>query len=220
MANWNREKVASLDTDALGKLRANALRMCAAEVLAWCDEELATRRVKAPRSGRTARPDDERNAEAEAAAKLTEFARGLLAKYDLSSETAKGLSKDVKGFRSLELLGKNAAAKVGGLQLNGALSLERYISYRLRDDKVVLGYLLIKERPVEDARWVAVGPRRLLPNADLIVDQLEGLRDVPNAYVGDFGLVTNDFDLAAEAFENILAHFAISRSESGMKGVD
>lgn len=209
MAIWNGEKVAKLDTDALIRLRSNAERMAANDVLALCDAELSTRKAKAGKSsGRTVRPDDERNAEVEAAAQLKALANMLLSKYDLSAATAKSQSQGFKGFRVLDLLGKNGSAKVGGLQLNGSLALERYISYRLGEDRVVLAYILLKDRPINEARWLVVGPQHLLPDAALITDQLEPLRDVPNAYVGDWGLVTDEFSVASAIFSKLLDSFA------------
>lgn len=210
---WTREKVAALKTDDLPKLRVNAAKIDAADVVAWCDEELSVRNVKAARTGRTARPDDERNAEGEAAAQLTRLAKSLLANYDLSAETAKGQSKGIKGFRALELLGKNGSAKVGGLQLNGSLALDRYISYRIGQDRVFLAYVLIKGRPIEQAKWIAVGPKRLLPDAALITDQMEGLREIPKAYDGEVGLVTDAFENASNLFARLISEIAPKRGE-------
>lgn len=211
MANWNRDKIAGLGADQLGKLRANAQRMAAGDVLAWCDEELAIRNVKALRSGRSARPDDERNAEAEAATQLTAFAEGLLAKYDLSAERARLQSQGVKGFRALELLGKNGSAKVGGLQLNGSLSIERYISYRLGADRLILAYALLRDRRVDEARWIVVGPRRLMPDSRLITEQMDGLGDVEKGYVGDFGVVATSFSEASDLFARLIDQIAPAR---------
>lgn len=208
---WTREKVAALKTEELPKLRVNAEKANVNDVIAWCDEELSLRNVKAARLGRTARPDDERNAESEAAALLRTFASGLLAKYDLSAETAKRLSKGIKGFRAVELLGKTGSAKLGGLQRNGSVSLESYISYRLRDDRVFLAYLLLKDRPISEARWVTFGPRRLLPDAQLVAEQMEGLG---NIYAGEVGLVTESFAAASDLFAQLIREFAPERSPS------
>ncbi|MEI6486235.1 MAG: hypothetical protein WCO11_08200 [Sphingomonadales bacterium] len=208
MASWTQEKVVALETDRLANLRENAMRLNSAEVVAWCDAELAKRKVRGFRGGRAQRPDEERNAEAEAVAILTAFAKSLLAKYDLSAETAKRLSRDVKGFRALDLLGKNGVAKVGGLQLNGSLGVDRYISYRLRNDKASLDYVLMKGRPIEEARWIAVGPKRLIPDAELIVEQMQSLRNVPKAFVGDVGTVTDSFSAASEMFAKMVGEIA------------
>jgi hypothetical protein len=209
---WTLDKVAELSTDALQKLRANAIshpQMAgAAEALSLCNQVLAGRSIKVARTGRSRRPDYERNAEAEAAALLTAFAKGLLAKYDLSAATAKRLSQGTKGFRALELLGKSGAAKVGGLQLNGSLALDRYISYRMKGDRVSLAFVLLKDHPIDEARWVAVGPKRLMPDALPVRLQMVGLCDVPKGYVEDFGLVTPDFAEASVLFEGLLEQFA------------
>ena len=212
MVKWTRDMITGLSTDGLRNLRANALGMGAVEVLLLCDEELAIRNVKAIKAGRTARPDAERNAESEAAAKLEVYAKRLVASYDLSTETAKLLSKGVKKFRALDLLGKRGAAKVGQLQKEkDGLALERYISYRLREDHVCLAYILLKDRRVEDARWVVVGPSRLIPSAMKIVDQIEGISAIPKAFAGDFGFVFESFEPAAHAFSDIIEQFAPPR---------
>jgi hypothetical protein len=131
-----------------------------------------------------------------------------LAKFDLSAATAKQLSQGIKGFRALDLLGKAGAAKVGGLQLNGSLALDRYISYRLKGDQVSLAFVLLKDHPIDEARWVAVGPKRLMPDALPIRSQMVGLCDVPKSYVEDFGVVTPDFAEASSLFACLLEQFA------------
>jgi hypothetical protein len=206
---WTLEKVAELSTDALQRLRANAIShpdmAGAEEALSFCDQVLAGRAIKVAKAGRTKRPGGERNAEAEAVAKLTSFAKILLAKYDLSPATAKRLSQGVKGFRALELLGKSGNAKVGGLQINGSLSIDRYISYRLAHDQISLAFVLLKDRPVEQARWMIAAPRRLLPEATSVIEQFTGLGEVPKEYGLVSGLIFDDFEQAAFEFSSIIA---------------
>ena len=212
MPKWTREKVAALKTSDLPKLRANAARNLghaeASSIIAWCDEELSSRHVNSGTIVRRARPDDERNAEAEADAQLTALAKNLLAKYDLSPDTAKRLSQGIKGFRSLELIGKNGATKVGGLQRNGALALDRYVSYRRRNALIKMEYVLLNGRPIEDARWLVIAPLSLLPEGLVITEQMPGLKAIKGAFEGETGIVTNDFDQAAGAFASVVAEIS------------
>lgn len=207
MVAWNREKIAALDDVKLANLRANALDKNANSLVAMCDEELAVRPAKPSRkrSPRSVGVDEQRNAEAEAAAQLNALAKSLQAQYDLTAATAKRMSSGIKGFRAVELLGKNGTAKVGGLRLSGALAIDRYISYRCQQDRVALGYLLIAGQPIADARWVVSGTKSILPQGQPIIDQIDGLSEVEGAYEGVTGCALTDFDEAAEVFKKVIS---------------
>lgn len=209
MLNWTQELVAALTTEGISNLRANAAQkrdqVQAADIIIWCDAELLVRKPNKQTAGRRARPHDERNAEAQADAQLTALAKGLQSQYDLSSGTAKRLPAGIKGFRAHELLSRKGATKVGGFQRNGKLALDRYISYRLMNDLIKLEYLLLNDRPTEEARWLVVAPQNLMPEGMPIVDQVSGLEAITGASVGDFGLVTEDFGQAANRFSALVA---------------
>ena len=206
MVAWNREKIAALDDVKLAILRANALDKNANSLVAMCDEELAARPAKPSRkrSPRSVGVDEQRNAEAEAAAQLTALAKSLQAQYDLTAATAKRLSSGIKGFRAVELLGKNGNAKVGGLRLSGAFAIDRYISYRCKHDRASLGYVLIAGRPIEEARWVVTGSKSILPEGKPIIDQIFGLSQVDGAYDGVIGYALTDFDEAEQVFRKAI----------------
>lgn len=213
MLIWTQDRIVALTNYDLLNLRANAAvrqeHDHAADIIAWCDAELLVRKASKLAPGRKARPGSERNAEAQADALLSALARGLVAKYDLSAETAKRLSSGIKGFRAHELLSRGGATKVGGLQRSGQLALDRYISYRLRNDIIKMEYILLNERPIEDARWLVVAPLTLVPEGAPIVDQVSGLESIKGASVGDFGLVTEDFGYAADRFSELVAKIFI-----------
>ena len=206
MVAWNRERIAALDDVKLANLRSNALDKNANSVVEMCDEELAVRPAKPSRrrSSRSVGADEQRNAEAEAAAQLTALAKSLQAQYDLTAATAKRMSAGIKGFRAVELLGKNGTAKVGGLRLSGALAIDRYISYRCKQDRVALGYVLIAGRPIEEACWVVTGTKSILPEGLPIIDQIVGLSEVEGAYHGVTGHTLTDFEDAAEVFKDAI----------------
>lgn len=206
MIIWSREKLAALDDVKLANLRANALDRGADDVVALCDEEFSSRPVKASRrrTTRTVGVHEERNAESKAVALLTALAESLQAQYDLTAATAKRLSVGIKGFRAVELLGKNGTAKVGGLRFSGALSIDRYISYRCKLDRVSMGYLLIAGRPIEEARWVVTGTKSILPEGKPISDQITGLSDVDGAFKDVDGYAFNHFDEAAKLFKSAI----------------
>ncbi len=206
MIAWTREKISGLDDAKLANLRANALAKNANDLIAMCDEEIASRPIKASRkrSTRTLSADEQRNAETEAAAQLTALAKILNSRYDLTAATAKRQSVGTKGFRAVELLGKNGTAKIGGMKLKGVLAIDRYISYRCRNDRLSLGYILLKDKSAEEARWVVTGTPDVLPEGRLIVDQMSDLRNIPGLFEDASGFVETEFESAAAVFETAL----------------
>lgn len=206
MVAWNRERIAALDDVKLANLRSNALDKNANSLVEMCDEELAARPVKLSRkrSSRSVGVDEQRNAEAEAAAQLTALAKSLQAQYDLTAATAKRMSAGIRGFRAVDLLGRSGSAKVGGMKLNGVLAIDLYISYRCKNDRASLGYVLLKGRPIEDARWVVTGTPNVLPGSKLIADQIAGLQELPGVFDGISGRVEEEFLDAAQIFEGTI----------------
>jgi hypothetical protein len=156
MIAWTREKISGLDDAKLANLRANALAKNPNDLITMSDKEIASRPIKASRrrSARTLTVDQQRSAEAEAAAQLTALAKTLNSRFDLTAATAKRLSVGTKGFRAVELLGKNGTAKIGGMKLKGVIAIDRYISYRCKNDRASLGYILLKDKAAEEALWM------------------------------------------------------------------
>lgn len=206
MTAWSPEKISALDDAKLAILRVNALAKNANGLVAMCDEEIASRPVKLSgrRSARALGLDEQRNAEAEATAQLTALAKALNSRYDLTAATAKRLSMGTKGFRAVELLGKSGSAKVGGMKLKGVLAIDLYISYRCKNDRASLGYVLLKGHPIEDAHWVVAGTPDAFPNGRPIVDQIAGLAELPGVFEGVSGAVENSFENAARIFEDAI----------------
>src|SRR5258705_12609885 len=100
-----------------------------------------------------------------------EIGKAMAAKYDLSAETAKARSAGVKGFKAHKLLDSNGFAKLGGMQRDGSVAVDRYISYRCGTDIVSIGVFLLKDQPVEAHEIHVIAPSALLegakPNAEI-----------------------------------------------------
>ena len=82
----------------------------------------------------------------------------MAAKYDLSEETAKAKSAGVKGFKAHKLLDAKGYAKLGGMQRDGSVAVDRYISYRRGKDIVSLSVLLLKDAPIEAHEFHVIAP--------------------------------------------------------------
>src|SRR5712672_4668743 len=95
-------------------------------------------------------------------AQLAAGGREMAEKYDLSEETAKAKSADVKGFRSHKLLDAKGYAKLGGHQRDGSVAIERYISYRRGNDIVTLGIWLLKDAPIENHEFHVTAPAEMI----------------------------------------------------------
>src|SRR3981189_3374587 len=99
------------------------------------------------------------------AGQLAAIGKEMAEKYDLSEETAKANSVGVKGFRAHKLLDSKGYAKLGGMQRDGSVAIERYISYRSGNDTVYLGVFLKKDAPLEDHEFHVIAPKALLQGA-------------------------------------------------------
>ena len=63
--------------------------------------------------------------------------------------------------------------------------------------------MLAKGQPVEQHRWFLSGPKRLLPNQGRSVDVIPGM-PASSSNVEE-GVVFDDFDAAAQQFEDLLS---------------
>src|ERR1700704_6958096 len=129
MVDWTDDRIAALSDQDLKNLLVNAERKDATEIILQCQTELEKRDAAKPR--KTAKPRTEiKEFEHEVSAQLAAVGKEMAEKYDLSEETAKGGSADVKGFRAHKLLDNKGSAKLGGHQRDGSVAIERYIPYR------------------------------------------------------------------------------------------
>ena len=135
---WSDERIAALSDQDLKNLLVNAERKSAAEIVAQCNAELEKRDAAKPR--KASKPRTElKEFEHEMSEQIAEIGKAMAAKYDLSEETAKTRSEGIKGFKAHKLLDSKGYAKLGGMQRDGSVAVDRYISYRRGKDIVSLG---------------------------------------------------------------------------------
>src|SRR5882724_8171706 len=161
MVDWSDDRIAALSDQDLKNLLVNAERKSVPEIVAQCKAEMEKRDAAKPR--KAAKPRTElKEFEHDVSAQLAAVGKEMAQKYDLSEETAKAKSADVKGFRAHKLLDSKGYAKLGGMQRDGSVAIERYISYRRGNDTVYLGVFLKKDAPLEDQEFHVIAPRALL----------------------------------------------------------
>ena len=133
IVDWSDERIAALSDKDLGNLLANAERKSADTLVAQCKAEREKRDAAKPR--KTSKPRTElKEFEHEMSAQLAAVGNEMAAKYDLSEATAKASSEGVKGFKAHKLLDAKGYAKLGGMQRDGSVAVDRYISYRRGKD--------------------------------------------------------------------------------------
>src|SRR5712672_1703444 len=140
-------------------------------------------------------------------AQLATVGKEMAEKYDLSEETAKTRSADVKGFRAHKLLDAKGYAKLGGMQRDGSVAVERYISYRRGKDIVSLGVFLMKDQPVEAREFHVIAPLALLDGGKSIAEIRPSATEAQKQ-TADGGLAFTDLPSAAAAFEAALSKIA------------
>src|ERR1700750_1512214 len=131
MVDWTDDRIAALSDQDLKNLLVNAERKNATEIILQCQAELEKRTAAKPRKAakpRTGLQEFQHQFSAQRATVGKEMAE----KYDLSEETAKARSEGVKGFRAHKLLDSKGYAKLGGMQRDGSVAIQRYISSRPR----------------------------------------------------------------------------------------
>ena len=161
MVDWSDDRIAALSDQDLKNLLANAVRKSAAPVVAQCEAEIEKRNAAKPRKGPKPRTEV-KEFEHDMSGKLAAVGKEMAEKYDLSEETAKAKSADVKGFRSHKLLDAKGFAKLGGSQRDGSVAVDRYISYRLGNGIVSLGVWLLKDAPIEDHEFHVSAPAGMI----------------------------------------------------------
>ena len=138
---------------------------------------------------------------------LAEIGKAMAAKYDLSAETAKARSAGVKGFKAHKLLDSNGHAKLGGMQRDGSVAIDRYISYRRGTDIVSIGVFLLKDQPVEAHEFHVIAPLAVLEGGKPIAE-IRPIATEAQKQTADSGLAFTDLASAAAAFEAALSKIA------------
>jgi hypothetical protein len=205
---WSKVRVEALSTAEVLELQRNAKKRGNQDITLICNQVLSTRAL-VRRSGGTRSASSTKILEAECGKQLSEFAIYLSSKYDLSAKSASIKSVDVKGFKSHQLTAKNGQAKLGGDQRKGKVAIDRYISYRVRNEPISLTALLISKESDEGLVWQVLGSRHHF-NKSHTYSQLR-----PYATEKDGGLYAGgeeflEFSSASALFEAILVTLAPS----------
>ncbi len=203
MYEWTDERLEALSTPELKNLLGNAERKSADDLAARCKAVLEARNALKP--NRLAKPRTElKEFEHAVADQIAAVGKEMAAKYDLSEETAKARSADVKGFRAHKLLDSKGSAKLGGMQRDGSVAIERYISYRRGNDTVYLGVFLPKDAPLDDHAFHVLAPAALLADGKPVAEIRPGATE-KQKQPADSGLAFKDLAAAAAAFDAALA---------------
>ena len=203
MVDWSDDRIAALSNQDLKNLLANAERKAAGELIARCSAEMEKRNAAKP--GRASKPRTElKEFEHAMSEQLAEIGKAMAAKFDLSEETAKAKSEGVKGFKAHKLLDSKGFAKLGGMQRDGSVAVDRYISYRRGKDIVSLSVFLLKDAAVESHEFHVIAPAALLDGAKPIAEVRPTATEAQKQ-TADSGLAFKDLPSAAAAFETALA---------------
>jgi hypothetical protein len=203
MVDWSDERIAALSDQDLKNLLANAERKSVAAVIAQCKVEMERRNASKPRRGSKPRTEV-KEFEHEMSAQLAAVGKEMAAKYDLSEETAKANSLGVKGFKAHRLLDAQGYAKLGGMQRDGSVAVDRYISYRRGKDIVSLSVFLLKDQPVEAHEFHVIAPKAVLDGGKPVAE-IRPTATESQKQSADSGLAFKDLPSAAAAFEAALA---------------
>jgi hypothetical protein len=203
MVDWSDERIAALTDQDLKNLLVNAERKSVAAVVAQCKAEMEKRDALKPR--KTAKPRAElKEFEHEMSGQLAAVGKEMAEKYDLSEETAKAKSADVKGFRSHKLLDAKGFAKLGGHQRDGTVAVDRYISYRCGNGTVTLGVWLLKDAPIEDHEFHVSAPATMIEGGKSFAEVRPGISE-KDAQETRHIRAFKDLPSAAAAFDAALA---------------
>jgi hypothetical protein len=147
-----------------------------AGLIVQCQAEIDKRNAAKP--GKAAKPRTElKEFEHAMSGQLAAVGKQMAEKYDLSEETAKARSADVKGFRSHKLLDARGYAKLGGHQRDGTVAVDRYISYRRGNNIVSLGVWLLKDAPIEDHAFHVIAPAEMIEGGKTFPEVRPGMSE-------------------------------------------
>ena len=223
---WTADRIAKLSDADLTQLSKNAQAKYAERELKLADErvlleiqnliDVCDLEMQRRNLGMSAMV---RDAQRDADQKLVAFANDLKGRFDLSKETAIADAKadQISNFHAHELLGVQGGSKVGGWQLRGLLQLDRYISYRSKNDVFRLACLLHNGDPASSARWYVLGPKGLIgewlplgQHDPRFVKALQEVDGNPANSIGGWRFA--NFAEAREKFEELIAGVASART--------
>ena len=203
MVDWSDDRISALSDQDLKNLLVNAERKSAAAVIAQCKAEFERREALRPR--KAAKPRTElKEFEHEMSGQLAAVGKAMAEKYDLSEETAKARSAGVKGFKAHRLLDAKGYAKLGGMQRDGSVAIDRYISYRRGKDIVSLSVFLLKDQPIEAHEFHVIAPLALLDGGRPVAE-IRPTATEAQKQSADGGRSFKDLPSATAAFDAALA---------------
>src|SRR5579864_2325545 len=195
MVDWSDDRIAALSDSDLKNLLFNAERKSAASLIAQCKAEMEKRDAAKPR--KIGKPRTElKEFEHEMSGQLAAVGKAMAEKYDLSEETAKARSAGVKGFKAHRLLDAKGFAKLGGMQRDGSVAIDRYISYRRGTDIVSLSVFLLRDQPIEAHEFHLIAPRALLEGGKPVAE-IRPTATQAQKQSADSGLAFKDLPSAA-----------------------
>jgi hypothetical protein len=201
--DWTDERIAALSNPDLKNLRENAERKQVADLVEKCTAELAKRNADKPR--KIGQPRSEaKQFEHDMSEQLAVVGKAMAEKYDLSEATAKAKSEGVKGFKAHKLLDAKGFAKLGGMQRDGSVAVDRYISYRRGKDIVSLSVFLLKDQPIDAHEFQVIAPLTMLDGGKPVAE-IRPTATAAQKQSADGGLAFKDLDSAAVAFDKVLA---------------
>ena len=206
MVDWSDDRIAALSDQDLKNLLVNAERKSVDALIAQCKAEMEKRDAAKPRKASKPRTEV-KEFEHDMSGQLATVGKEMAEKYDLSEETAKAKSVGVKGFKAHKLLDSNGHAKLGGMQRDGSVAVDRYISYRRGKDIVSIGVFLLKDQPVEAHEFHVIAPLTVLDGGKPIAE-IRPTATEAQKQTADGGLAFTDLASAAAAFEAALSKIA------------
>lgn len=180
---WSDEKLESLTAAELKNLLKNVgTQLAAGKVSNQVADDLCARieaRIGAMRKIAACGKRLPRTATLEhrVAAEIGRIAEELAIRYDLSPETARKLSGGTTRFVPHKLTDKSGLAKTSGAMKEGKLAIDRYISYRVRDEIVSLAFILFKGEPEENGRYYVIGTDGVFAEGQKFSEILAGKGD-------------------------------------------
>src|SRR5450432_3586845 len=203
MVDWSDDRIAALSDQDLKNLLVNAEKKSVAALIAQCKAEQEKRDAAKPRKAGKPRTEV-KEFEHEMSGQLATVGKEMAEKYDLSEETAKAKSVGVKGFKAHKLLDAKGYAKLGGMQRDGSVAVDRYISYRRGKDIVSLSVFLLKAQPIDAHEFHVIAPMALLDGARPVAEIRPSATEAQKQSA-DSGLAFKDLPSAASAFDSALA---------------
>jgi hypothetical protein len=203
MVDWSDDRIAGLSDQDLKNLLVNAERKSVESVIAQCKAEIEKRDAAKPRKAPKPRTEL-KEFEHAMSGQLAILAKRMAEKYDLSEETAKAKSADVKGFRSHKLLDAKGHAKIGGHQRDGTVAVDRYISYRRGNGIVTVGVWLLKDAPIENHEFHVSAPAGMIDDGKTFAEVRPGVLEKDTQETRQIRAF-KDLPSAAAAFDAALA---------------